>query len=194
MVFDTGAFETIIFPALAERLGVFRQEQPKLGVLSGGIGGTTPAIRTVIDSMRVGDFKSDFVPVKMIRSISNAYSGIIGLDFISDYSVRIDPVKKVVVFEDILDDQPRYGGHNEAWWRKYYTEFTFYRSAWDKRRDDLKKLFIRNSTANRSLKEAIATELASANHHYRESEKLYDRLNRFAVNHSVPMHWRRPIK
>lgn len=191
MVFDTGAFETIVFPELAEKLGLFDRDRPKLQVVAGGIGGTAPAIRTIVDSMRVGDFRSDFVPITIIDRLSEAFEGIIGLDFISDYSVRIDPKNKVVLFEEMDSETIFYGGHDETWWRKYFAEFDFYRKAWKERIDDLERSLQEEVMTFSAQKARIREEVSLAKYYQRESEKMFDRLNRYATEHSVPVHWRR---
>ncbi len=191
MVFDTGAFETLIFPELADQLGLFAQDQPMLQVPSGGIGGSAPSIRTIIDSMRVGDFRRDFVPIKIIDRLSNAFEGIIGLDFISDYFIRINPKKKLVLFEEMASETQRYGGHDELWWRNYFTEFGFYRHAWTERIDYLEDRLREERMTFSAQKSHIQSELSLAKYFQQESVKLFDRLNRHATEHSVPVHWRR---
>ena len=191
MVFDTGAFETLIFPALAKKLGVYDRDQPKLTVRSGGIGGSAPAIRTIIDSMRVRNFRSDFVPVKVIKKLSNAFEGIIGLDFISDYDIRIDPKKKVVIFEEIVTEGKRYGGRDELWWRRYFMEFGNYRSDWKRLENEFKKTLSEQSIRFNSEKDQIKKWISLSDYFHQEAEKLFNRLNRHATINSVPMHWRR---
>ncbi len=191
VVFDTGAFETLIFPELAKRLGVYERDQPKLEVKSGGIGGSAPAILTIIDSMRVGDFRSDFVPVKVIQKLSNAFEGIIGLDFISDYDIRIDPLKRVVIFEEIVPDSRRYGGRDEAWWRRYFMEFGSYRNDWKRLEIRFKKMLHSHSMRFSSEKDLIKTWISFSDYSHQEAQKLFDKLNRQATTNSVPMHWRR---
>lgn len=191
VVFDTGAFETLIFPDLAKKLGVYEHDQPKLEVQSGGIGGSAPAIRTIIDSMRVGDFRSNFVPVKVIGKLSDAFEGIIGLDFISDYDIRIDPRKKQVIFEEITPDGKRYGGRDESWWRRYFMEFGNYRSNWKHLNASFKVLLREQSIRFNSEKDLIKNWISFSDYSHQEAEKLFNKLNRQATQNSVPMHWRR---
>src|SRR5262249_24926376 len=50
---DTGAPHTVISRALAERLGLMDQTSARVWTQAAGIGGSTPAIRTIIDTIRV---------------------------------------------------------------------------------------------------------------------------------------------
>lgn len=192
VLFDTGAFETILFPDLAIKLNFLDPDQPKLLVRAAGIGGSVPAFRTVIDSMHVGEMRSNFVPVTVLfEGFSEAYEGIVGLDFISDYSVRIDPKEKVVVFEEVLHGEQLYGGRNEDWWRTYFIEFESNSAEWKRWRNHLEKLLERNSTMFSSIKTEVVSQKEYADAFYKESQRLLSKLHHYASKHSVPIHWRR---
>ena len=53
MILDTGAPGLVIFPRLAEKLGIFGNDEGKVQASAGGIGGQTPSIRTCIDKVQV---------------------------------------------------------------------------------------------------------------------------------------------
>ncbi len=192
MLFNTGAPETVLFPDIAIKLDLLDPDTPILLTRVGGIGGTVPALRTIIDSMRVGQFKNNFVPVTvLLEGLPEGYNGIIGLDFISDYKVRIDPKDEVVVFEEIAHDKQRYGGHHEDGWRRYFIEFKWHRSEWKRWRDSLDKLPERNAMLYHSKKQKIKLYQEIADKFYGESELLLGQLHRYASTHAVPIHWRR---
>ena len=191
MIFDTGAFETIIFPSLAQKLGLLAQAQPKLQVSAGGIGGSAPAVRTIIGSMAVGELKSDFVPIKVTQALSTAFDGIIGLDFIADYHIRIDPQKQVVHFREVPPDSPRYGGHDERWWRRYFAEFRRHYTDWERFKTNLVRYLESAPPLYRSEIAAVRRMIAYAARQSGEAERLLDRLHRYASRNGVPIHWRR---
>ncbi len=191
VLFDTGAYETIIFPDLADQLNLFDQDTPELWVAVGGIGGTAPALRAVLDSMKIGDFKNTFVPVTITNSMSDDFKAIIGLDFISNYTVEISPVEKTIVFEEVKPDKPLYGGHDEIWWRTYFTEFESHRNTWRAWRDALKRALRTNVFNLRLQQNVVKEELVISNYYLGESDRLFSQLNRYANQHAVPVDWRR---
>ena len=80
---DTGATKTIICGPLAERLGLINETSGGVWTRAGGIGGSTPAIRTIIDTIRVGDIERQFFPTMIVPPMSTAFEGLIGMDFLS---------------------------------------------------------------------------------------------------------------
>lgn len=90
MAIDTGAPGTVISSSLAKKLGLFDEGQGRLLITTGGIGGSAPAVRSIIDTIQVGGAKIEFVPTTIIAPISDAFDGLLGLDFVSNYSVTID--------------------------------------------------------------------------------------------------------
>ena len=84
---DTGAPGTIISVPLAEKIGLLGEDQGRLLISTGGIGGKAPAMRTIIDTIQVGGAKSFFVPTTVIAPLSKSFDGLLGLDFFSNYSV-----------------------------------------------------------------------------------------------------------
>jgi hypothetical protein len=188
MAIDTGAPGTVISESLAKKLGLFGGDQGRLLIKAGGIGGTTPAIRTIIDSIKVGGAYSRFVPTTVISKMSDSFEGLLGLDFVSNYNVTIDARRNVVVFEELPDDAEHPGGHDREWWSSLFREFGQYSAGWKAYRESLDKE-IRNSLISQGGEAREAK--AFADHQYREAEKLLDKLNRYATEHAVPMHWRR---
>jgi hypothetical protein len=130
MAIDTGAPDTMISVKLAEKLGLFNEDQGRLVIQTGGIGGTAPAIRSIINNIRVGSAKSEFIPTTVIDSISDSFEGLLGLDFVSNFSVTIDSKRKVVIFEELPGDPDHPGGHDKEWWTNHFKEFADSRANW----------------------------------------------------------------
>ena len=90
MALDTGAPGTRISFSLATELGLFDGDEGTLTVRASGIGGSVPAIRTIIDTVEVGDAKAHFLPTTIVPSLSHEFEGLLGMDFMSNYSINID--------------------------------------------------------------------------------------------------------
>jgi hypothetical protein len=187
MAIDTGAPGTVISTSLAKKLGLFDEGQGRLLITASGIGGSVPAVRSIIDTIQVGGAKIEFVPTTIIASVSDAYDGLLGLDFVSNYSVTIDSKRKVVVFEELPRDPDHPGGHDREWWTSLFREFASSRATWKAYSEALDKK-IRNSM--RSVENEDTDRKSFADDQYREAEKLFDKLDQYARENSVPMHWK----
>lgn len=176
LILDTGAPGLVISNQLAEKLELFGNDEGKVQGSAGGIGGKTPAIRTFIDKVQVGGAKDSFIPATIIESMgSSAFEGLIGMDFMAKYSMKIDSVKRVVVFEELSPDPKSPGGHNEQWWKGLFKEFHALRGAW-------------NSYASQRARNQQEYQLAIRQ--TKEADKLLSKLDRHASEHSVPQSWR----
>lgn len=182
MLIDTGAPGLVISPRLAKQLGVFSNDEGMVVTMTGGIGGKVPAIRTFIDKVQVGGAKDSFIPATVTPSISGSYEGLIGMDFMSKYSLKIDPVKQVVIFEEISLDPKSPGGRNERWWRSLFKELHFLRAAWKNYSERLGKMGA--ITQNEIVVREFADRQA------KEADKLISRLDRHASEYLVPQSWR----
>ncbi|HDL19697.1 MAG TPA: DUF4124 domain-containing protein, partial [Nitrospirae bacterium] len=189
MALDTGAPGTIISFALAEKLGMLHHNEGALVVTAGGIGGTTPAIRTVIDSIRIGGAEEKFIPTTVVKIPSSAFEGLIGMDIMSNYSLRIDPRRRMVILEEIPSSPNQPGGHDEMWWRTYYSEFSAYKKGW---KAYMKFLDTKLSESGISLstRDLIFSLKDFSGKQYREADRLFFKLNSYATDNAVPMSWR----
>jgi len=187
MAIDTGAPDTMISFTLAEKLGLFDRDQGRLFIETGGIGGTAPAIRSIIDNIQVGGAKSGFIPITVIDSISDSFDGLLGLDFVSDYSVTIDSKRKMVVFEELPSAPDHPGGHDKEWWTNHFKEFADSRAKWRAYSEYLEKK-IHDSMQSVGNEDMRRKDFADFQ--YKEADKLFDKLNRYAREHSVPTEWR----
>jgi hypothetical protein len=184
---DTGAPGTIISIGLAKRLGLFDEDHGRLRISTGGIGGSAPATRSIIDTVEVGGARNTFVPVTIIKQISPSFDGLLGMDFFSNYSVTIDTKRKVVIFEELPADPEHPGGHDQEWWTTLFREFAASRAQWKAYSETLDKR-IRDSMQSSGNKDTAWKEYAETQ--YREADKLFDKLNSYAREHSVPMEWK----
>jgi hypothetical protein len=175
MAVDTGSPGLVISFELAERLGLFSENQGTLFVLISGVGGDSLAIRTIIDSVAIDAATDNFVPTRVSKAISTEFEGLIGMDFMSNYMVSIDSEKHVLVLQERSADPQARGGHPESWWRKVFSEFRAARDGWELR------------AKSRNLSERAA-ELAAFQ--AREAEVLYQRLEVHASEVGVPREWR----
>jgi hypothetical protein len=182
MLMDTGAPGMYISTNLAKELGIIGDEDSDLKVMIGGIGGKTPAIFTIIDSISVGGIENRFIPTYVSETIFQNFEGLIGMDFMANYSVNIDTRNRVVVFEERSrsDDMP--GGRDEAWWRTTFYNFKSMKSEWEKYRADLAQYSI-TTDKERELRLLVDRQSGRA-------QELYNQLSVYASEHSVPLEWR----
>ena len=90
---DTGAWRTVISPGLATRLGI---ESTVSAPMMGG-GGRIPASAGRVDALEVGNARvenltvmvADFL-VALSGAIDTPLEGIIGYNFLSEFTVTID--------------------------------------------------------------------------------------------------------
>lgn len=182
MALDTGAPGMHISYRLAEKLDLFDKDNVRLATRAHGVGGSVPAIFTIIETVQVGGAMDHFVPVTISRSISGHFEGLIGMDFMANYSIKIDTRREMVVFEELPPMPNMPAGHNEAWWRINFRQFASMRAEWKKYKEYLDKQ-TDNSQRLRELREL-------ADRQYREADKLFYKLNGYASEHAVPMSWR----
>jgi hypothetical protein len=123
LAIDTGAPSTIIGAELARKLGLFDNDHGKLFIKAGGIGGSAPAIRTIIDTIEVGGTHSAFMATTIVETLSDAFEGLIGMDFLAGYSVTIDSANKMVVFEELPGNPDNPAGRDKDLWSGLFSEF-----------------------------------------------------------------------
>jgi len=182
MLLDTGAPGMHISDILAEKLGLLDSMESNMWVTIGGIGGEVPAIFTIIDSIRVGEAEDNFIPTFISPSVSSEFDGLIGMDFMANYEVRIDTKKRVVIFEELPESKDLPAGHNEQWWRTTFNDFKSLRDTWDEYRDSYasQEAFTQRE---KNLKAFIERQC-------RRAAELNDRLSGYASQHAVPLEWR----
>jgi hypothetical protein len=190
MAIDTGAPGMVISSKLAERLGVFNEDQEKLIVTAGGIGGQVPAILTIIDQIQIGGAKGRFLPTTVTPTISEAFQGLIGMDFVSNYSMKVDWKKRVVILEEIPPDPALPGGHDEEWWRGLYKDFGSMHILWRNYErfinDRIESSLVTTGARIELMKEMkVFTAFQS-----KEADRLLSKLDRYANQHFVPREWR----
>ncbi len=130
MALDTGAHSTIISYAVAERLGALREGDGVLATAAAGIGGRTSALLIVLDSLSVGEARTEFVPATVTRPISDGFAGLVGMDFIAGYAVEIDTQQHLLILTEQPTGPEMPGGHDQTWWRLTYKQFGGQPAAW----------------------------------------------------------------
>jgi hypothetical protein len=192
MLLDTGSPGMMISYDLADKLGLFHKDNAKLVTAVGGIGGTAPGIITIIDTVRMGEARDYFVPTTISASLSDHFEGLIGMDFMSNYTVQVDIRRKVVLFEELPPRGSMPGGHDEEWWRINFRQFAALRLEWRQVKEKFNKWLDTHKNDGTNLigsgeapriKRFLEWQCA-------EADKLFDKLNGYAVRNSVPMHWR----
>lgn len=182
MLLDTGASGMHISFRLAEKLGIFDNDRAKLMHAVMGVGGPAPAIFTILDSISVAGIEYDFAPTTVSYRNFGDFEGLLGMDFMSNYSVHIDTKRHNVIFEELPPSPDMPGGHDEMWWRTSFHNFRLMKSAWEKFKDDY------FSTSNYTETQKKTGEMISEQ--YEEAERLFNLLNVYASEHSVPLEWR----
>ncbi len=182
MLLDTGAPGMHISYELAQKLYLLDSSESNLMVVIGGIGGSVPAIFTIIDSIRVGEAEDHFIPTFISPRISNEFEGLIGMDFMASYSLRLDTKQQVVIFEELPESSDMPAGHDERWWRTTFQQFKSLRMTWESYKD---KLAGQGSYTDKERE--IRTFV---DRQYRKANELNDRLSVYASEHSVPLEWR----
>jgi predicted aspartyl protease len=182
LLVDTGAPGLMISPQLAEKLGILEEQDTALKITAGGIGGSIPAMLAVVDSIRIGEATAEFLPATITPIPSDAFEGLIGMDFLSNYRISIDSARSVIAFDEMPARQDRPGGHDEIWWRSNFRIIEQSKSEW---RQYLASLEKTNTPSNEteSLKKLAESQYAAA-------EKLHNRLEKFAGDNAVPNSWR----
>lgn len=196
ILLDTGATGMLIFFGLAERIGILDKNEGNLAESISGIGGTIPAIFTIVDNIQIDGLEEHFIPTKVSQPLSREFDGLIGMDFVSNYSVQIDTRKHVVVFEEIPLRTNMPGGHAEYWWRNIFHQFASKRAEWKQLMESLNNIKDPSQPAmavktGRRAKAVTVGELREfAERQYEEADKLLRKLDRYAIRNAVPMEWR----
>jgi hypothetical protein len=191
MILDTGAPGTIISYAVAERLGVVGGDAGALISMAGGIGGSTPSVETILDTVSVAGMKDTFVPTTVTgMRRDDYYEGLLGMNFMANYSMSVDHAHGKLVFEELPPDRARPGGHDREWWLSTYHQFAGQRSrwrAWASYLDDRE----RSGKSIGSSQDEFKRLKAFAASQVRQAEGMFTKLDRYASYNSVPMNWRR---
>lgn len=187
---DTGAPKTIISAELAERLDFLNETSAGVWTRAGGIGGSTPAIRTIVDTIRVGDIEQQFFPTTIVPDMSSAFEGLIGMDFLSLFVMHVDPARRLLILEDVAPTSTAYGQRNEQWWRSNYMDFGNLRRGWQDYAERLSQAIESSNIVAGGGIEDARLMLDFARTQVVEAERLFDQLNRRAIQYVVPMNWR----
>ncbi len=192
MALDTGSPSLVISIVLAERLGLLDEGSNRIETFARGIGGAVPAILTIVDAVNIGGAEDHFVPTTVTPSISTAFEGLIGMDFMSKYSMQIDTVRHILVFQEVETTASMPAGHSERWWRTNFRLFASVRSQWKDFHETVKRRYSDLDGGSHSVSESeILKNMQSfADRQVRAADNLFQKLHNYAAEHAVPMHWR----
>ena len=190
MALDTGAPSTLIAQSLAERLGVLRRDDGVLLTSASGIGGSTPAVLVVLESLGLGEARDEFVPATVTSDLSDNFAGLLGMDFITTFKLRVDTVHQVLILTkpDVGGNTP--AGHDERWWRRLFDQFKDQRRRWENYRELIDKQVNESTVSAGPSIDRLRRFQAVAVSQVDEAGKLLQRLERHASNHAVPREWR----
>jgi hypothetical protein len=183
LLLDTGSPGLMISPRLAKRLGLLDDAETLLKVMTGGIGGATPAILAVVDSLKVGEARAEFLPATITQIPSSEFEGLVGMDFMSNYRISIDTKNNLLAFDELPPQIDRPGGHDESWWRSNFQNFERLRADWADYLERLDREGLVSSEKERRLR--------LSKQQYDAAEHLCRRLERYARDNAVPVDWRR---
>lgn len=193
MALDTGAPGTILSSHAATKLGLIDAAEGRLLTQAGGIGGTASATLVVLDSIAVGEARSEFVPATITDGrLSDAWDGLVGMDFLAGYEISIDSAKHVLVLTEQPPSARAPAGHDESWWRRTYQLLAGQRATWRNVKAALEQKKARSDVSAGGEADNLDALLAFAQAQDREAEVLASKLERYAATHSVPLEWRRP--
>ena len=182
LLLDTGSPGLMISPNLASQLGLLNDPAGKVMVMAGGIGGSVPAILTVVDTLKVGEARSDFAPAVIAKMPSTQFEGLVGMDFMANYRIRIDVENSVVTFDELPPQPDRPGGHDEVWWRSTFRNFESLKTEWG---NYLRQLATEDLTSSERNMRAKTAKIQ-----YEAADELCRKLERYARDNAVPIQWR----
>jgi hypothetical protein len=183
LLLDTGSPGLVISPELADRLGLFDRQDGTLLTTAGGIGGTVPAILSIVDTVKVGDAQAEFLPATITLIDSDDYEGLVGMDFLANYRIAIDTTKNVLVFDELPPKPEKPGGHDEVWWHHHFQRFARARAEWVGYLEDVEKANLSSSETQKYSRFAKSQ--------CEEADKLLRKLEIYARDNAVPINWRR---
>lgn len=192
MALDTGSPSMVISNVLAEQLGLLDEGSERIETLARGIGGAVPAILTIVDTVNIGGAEDHFVPTTVTPSISTAFEGLIGMDFMSKYSMQIDTVRHALAFQELQTTASVPAGHSERWWRTNFRLFASVRTQWKEFYETVYRQYRSLEGGSRSISEmdALRNMQDFADRQFRAADNLFQKLHNYAAEHAVPMHWR----
>ncbi|HEX7599282.1 MAG TPA: retropepsin-like aspartic protease [Polyangia bacterium] len=190
MALDTGAPATLISQGLADHLGILRADEGKLLSSASGIGGSAPAVLVVLDSLALGPATDQFVPATVTASLLENFEGLLGMDFITTFKLKIDSAQQVLILTLPQSDSKTPAGHGEHWWRRLFRQFSDQRKRWEMFRDAIDQRVAKSQISEGAGMENLKQVRVLADNQAQEAEKLLNRLDRHASNHSVPREWR----
>jgi hypothetical protein len=191
MAVDTGAPGTFISFRLAERIGVLREGDARLVTAAHGLGGAQAAALVILDTVAIDEARTDFVPATVTRSISPAFEGLVGMDFLAGFSLEVDTREHVLVLKELPPLAAAPAGHDETWWRRNFSLLGGQRSLWKEVAATAQERLGNGEISAGGGVEDLKHLATFADAQSQQAELLAGRLERYAATHSVPLEWRR---
>lgn len=189
MMVDTGSPGLVISNTLADHLNLFDEEGGRLMVVISGIGGREIATKTIIDKLTIGGITEKFIPTHIVSGMSSGhYQGLIGMDVLSSYTMTIDPIQQRLIANPVPGTQDLPAGRNRSWWMANFREFGFYNEFWNQQEELIGKSDSPYSRLSSSEQTRVKNFILQQRDRAKE---LYDKLERYARENSVPRHWRK---
>jgi hypothetical protein len=169
---------------------VLKPNGGRLVTIAQGIGGQTAALVVVLDSLAVDKARINFVLATVVSKMSDAFEGLVGMDFVAGYSIELDTQHKLLVLKELPSGAGDPGGHDERWWRETFAYVARQKSLWARLSERLNEtLRLGNAPPGMSTTDAQAlADLATQQN--REIEVLAGKLEHHASQNSVPREWR----
>ncbi len=190
MALDTGAPSSLISQGLADRLGVLRRDDGVLLTSASGIGGSAPAVLVVLDSLSLGEARDEFVPATVTADLSENFAGLLGMDFITTFKLRVDAAQQVLILTKPDSGGNTPAGHDERWWRRLFQQFKDQRHRWEGYRDSVDKRLNDSTFSAGPSMDRLRRLQTVALSQVDQAGKLLQRLERYASDHAVPREWR----
>jgi hypothetical protein len=135
----------------------------------------------VLDEVSVGGVVVEFMPVTITDMPSEAFEGLVGLDFVGARSLEVDAERDEVTFVSPARLKQLPAGRDEAWWRSTYAQISGANARWAK----IHQAVLVKQQRNEGSVEELASALALADRQRRAAEDLTRRLDRFAADVNV---------
>lgn len=121
---DTGASQTVILPALAERLRLDMDQADILPVET--VNGVVLTRLTQVQSITIGEVMVQDVDVIVHDVELSKSDGLLGMSFLGRFQVTLDTSHNTMILTPLPETNgiKAHGGRSETWWKN---QFRFYR-------------------------------------------------------------------
>ena len=118
------------------------------------------------------------MPATVTASLSDNFEGLLGMDFITTFNLKIDTARQVLVLTKPESNAKTPGGHHEHWWRRLFHQFKDQKKGWEGFRDQLDRRLAESQISEGASIETLRRVRAITDNQVQEAEKLQSRLER----------------